>query len=179
VTGTMEPPHASLAEMPDDEIIRRVAEAGADILLVGFGHPKQDLWIAANRHRLPVSVAIGVGGSFDLIAGRLRRAPRWARGSGLEWLYRLAQEPRRLGLRYATCAVWLLGVLVPLAAWQRLAGGDHPPPRPRAVTGSAPSPSAVRHSREHRGEPGARVSGSRVEEVQAAAPPAPQRAASG
>jgi exopolysaccharide biosynthesis WecB/TagA/CpsF family protein len=123
VTGTMEPPHASLAEMPDDEIIRRVAEAGADILLVGFGHPKQDLWIAANRHRLPVSVAIGVGGSFDLIAGRLRRAPRWARGSGLEWLYRLAQEPRRLGLRYATCAVWLLGVLVPLAAWQRLAGG--------------------------------------------------------
>jgi N-acetylglucosaminyldiphosphoundecaprenol N-acetyl-beta-D-mannosaminyltransferase len=123
VTGTMEPPHATLDEMPDDEIIRRVAEAGADILLVGFGHPKQDLWIAANRHRLPVSVAIGVGGSFDLIAGRLRRAPRWARGSGLEWLYRLAQEPRRLGLRYATCAAWLVGVLVPLAAWQRIAGG--------------------------------------------------------
>lgn len=128
VTGTMEPPRASLDEMPDDEIIRRVAEAGTDILLVGFGHPKQDLWIAANRHRLPASVAIGVGGSFDLIAGRLRRAPRWARGSGLEWLYRLAQEPRRLGLRYATCAIWLLGVLVPLAAWQRLAGGGPPAP---------------------------------------------------
>jgi exopolysaccharide biosynthesis WecB/TagA/CpsF family protein len=128
VTGTMEPPHATLDEMPDDEIIRRVAEAGADILLVGFGHPKQDLWIAANRHRLPVSVAIGVGGSFDLIAGRLRRAPRWARGSGLEWLYRLAQEPRRLGLRYATCAAWLVGVLVPLAAWQRIAGGAPPIP---------------------------------------------------
>ncbi len=128
VTGTMEPPHATLDEMPDDEIIRRVAEAGADILLVGFGHPKQDLWIAANRHRLPVSVAIGVGGSFDLIAGRLRRAPAWARRSGLEWLYRLAQEPRRLGLRYATCAAWLLGVLVPLAAWQRIAGGAPPAP---------------------------------------------------
>ncbi len=122
VTGTLEPPQASLDQMPDDEIISRIAEAGADILLVGFGHPKQDLWIAANRHRLPVSVAIGVGGTFDLMAGRLRRAPAWARRSGLEWFYRFAQEPRRLGMRYATCAVWLLGVLMPLAAWQRVAG---------------------------------------------------------
>jgi N-acetylglucosaminyldiphosphoundecaprenol N-acetyl-beta-D-mannosaminyltransferase len=126
VTGTMEPPYATLDEMPDDEIVSRITAAGVDILLVGFGHPKQDLWIAANRHRLPVSVAIGVGGTFDLIAGRLQRAPAWARRSGLEWLYRLVQEPRRLGLRYATCAVWLLGVLVPLAAWQRIAVGVPP-----------------------------------------------------
>ena len=122
VTGTLEPPQASLDQLPDEEIILRIQEAGADILLVGFGHPKQDLWIAANRQRLPVSVSIGVGGSFDLIAGRLCRAPDWACHSGLEWLFRLAQEPRRLALRYAMCAAWLLGVLVPLAAWQRVTG---------------------------------------------------------
>jgi N-acetylglucosaminyldiphosphoundecaprenol N-acetyl-beta-D-mannosaminyltransferase len=127
VSGTLEPPLASLSEMPDDEIVARIREAGADILLVGFGHPKQDLWIAANRHRLPVSVAIGVGGSFDLIAGRLNRAPAWARRSGLEWLYRLVQEPRRLAVRYATCAAWLVVVLVPLAAWRRLSGGTAAP----------------------------------------------------
>jgi exopolysaccharide biosynthesis WecB/TagA/CpsF family protein len=125
ITGTHEPPPAAVDEMADDEILSRVGEAGADILLVAFGHPKQDLWIARNLDRLPVSVAIGVGGTFDLIAGRLHRAPAWARRSGLEWLFRLAQEPRRLGLRYAACAVWLLGVLVPATAWQRLVGAPN------------------------------------------------------
>jgi 1,2-diacylglycerol 3-beta-glucosyltransferase len=122
VTGTYEPPLLPLERLADDGIVDRIREAGADILLVAFGHPKQDLWIAANRDRLPVSVAIGVGGTFDLLAGRLNRAPGWARRIGLEWLYRLIQEPRRLGLRYAACAAWLVGVLVPMAAWQRLVG---------------------------------------------------------
>ena len=130
--------------MPDDEIVARIREAGADILLVGFGHPKQDLWIAANRHRLPVSVAIGVGGSFDLIAGRLRPGARdGPAAGGLEWLYRLLQEPRRLASRYATCALWLVGV--PDAA-----GGVAAPHRrdtraglrPRAVTRSEPETGA-------------------------------------
>ncbi len=124
VCGIHEPPFASVAEMDDAALLSRVEEAAADILLVGFGHPKQDLWIAAHRDMLPVSVAIGVGGTFDLLAGRLRRAPRWARRSGLEWCFRLAQEPRRLALRYAACATWLIGVLVPMAAWQRIAGAN-------------------------------------------------------
>ena len=123
VSGTYEPPLAPLEGLRDDDIVARIRDAGADILLVAFGHPKQDLWIAAHRARLPVSVAIGVGGTFDLIAGRFSRAPEWVRRSGLEWLYRLVQEPRRLALRYATCAIWLVGVLVPLAAWQRVIGG--------------------------------------------------------
>jgi len=122
VTGAHEPAVAPLEEMADDEILTRIGKAGADILLVAFGHPKQDLWIARNRDRLPVSVAIGVGGTFDLIAGRFRRAPGWARRSGLEWLFRLLQDPRRLALRYAACAAWLLGVLVPVAAWRRIRG---------------------------------------------------------
>ena len=122
VTGTFEPPILPLEGLADDVIIEQIREAGVDILLVAFGHPKQDLWIAANRDRLPVSVAIGVGGTFDILAGRLHRAPGWARQMGLEWVYRLIQEPRRLGLRYAACAAWLVGVLVPMAAWQRLVG---------------------------------------------------------
>ena len=140
VTGAHEPPIAPLEDMADDEIIARIQEAGADILLVGLGHPKQDLWIARNRDRLPVSVAIGVGGTFDLIAGRFRRAPRWARRSGLEWVFRLLQEPRRLGLRYAACAAWLLGVLVPVAAWQRLVGV------PTMVAGDGLEPLGVERS---------------------------------
>jgi exopolysaccharide biosynthesis WecB/TagA/CpsF family protein len=130
IAGIHEPPLTPLDAMDDGAILERIRAAGADILLVGFGHPKQDLWIARNRDRLPVGVAIGVGGTFDLIAGRLRRAPAWARGRGLEWVFRLAQEPRRLALRYAACAAWLLGVLMPLAAWQRVMGASvlvHPP----------------------------------------------------
>jgi exopolysaccharide biosynthesis WecB/TagA/CpsF family protein len=122
ISGTLEPPILPLGRMADDDIVARIRDAGADILLVAFGHPKQDLWIAANRDRLPVSVAIGVGGTFDILAGRHRRAPGWTRQVGLEWLYRLIQEPRRLGLRYAACAAWLVGVLAPMAAWRRLAG---------------------------------------------------------
>ena len=137
ITGIHEPAAAPLEEMDDHDIVARIEEAGADILLVGLGHPKQDLWIARNRHRLPVSVAIGVGGTFDLLAGRLRRAPRWARRSGLEWVFRLLQEPRRLGLRYAACAAWLVGVFVPLTAWQRLAG------MPRPISTDSPEPLTV------------------------------------
>ena len=122
ITGTFEPPFAPLERMPNDEIIGRIREAGADILLVSLSHPKAELWIAANRDRLPVSVAVNVGCTFDIIAGRFRRAPGWARRFGIEWLYRLAHEPRRLLPRYAECAVWLVAVLVPIAAWRRLVG---------------------------------------------------------
>jgi N-acetylglucosaminyldiphosphoundecaprenol N-acetyl-beta-D-mannosaminyltransferase len=94
-------------------------ESGADILLVAFGHPKQDKWIARNRHRLPVSVAVGVGCTFDLIAGRRTRAPRWMRRTGLEWLFRLVHEPGRLGLRYFLDGWCLLTVFLPMTVRQR------------------------------------------------------------
>lgn len=122
ITGTYEPPNTSLEAVDSEAIISRISEAGADILLVGLGHPKQDLWIAANRDRLPVAVAIGIGGSFDIIAGRFRRAPAWAQRFGLEWLCRLVQEPRRLFARYATCAIWFFGIFVPIVLWHRLSG---------------------------------------------------------
>lgn len=108
VAGVFEPPRGPLETMDSDAILRAVTESGAAMLLVAFGHPKQDLWIARHRDRLPVSVAIGVGCYFDVVAGRAGRAPAWMQGAGLEWLYRLANEPGRLAGRYLSDARWLL-----------------------------------------------------------------------
>jgi len=77
------------------EICRRILEARPDVLLVAFGSPKQDLWIARTSERLNVPVSIGVGGSLDYIAGVVRRAPKWMRNLGLEWFYRLMNQPER------------------------------------------------------------------------------------
>jgi exopolysaccharide biosynthesis WecB/TagA/CpsF family protein len=108
VAGWYEPPRVALEDLPSAEIVKLIRDSGAAIVLVGFGHPKQERWIAQNRAGLGSSVAIGVGGCFDFITARRRRAPRWVQDSGLEWLYRLYQEPRRLSGRYAKDAAWLL-----------------------------------------------------------------------
>ncbi len=79
----------------DDEAVRRIQAAEADIVLVAYGAPKQDKWIDRNLKRTGASVAIGVGGSFDFVVGTQRRAPRWIQRLNLEWLYRLVREPRR------------------------------------------------------------------------------------
>ena len=108
IAGWYEPPRAALEDLPSAEIVKLIRDSGAAIVLVGLGHPKQERWIAQNRAELGSSVAIGVGGCFDFITDRRRRAPRWVQKSGLEWLYRLSQEPRRLSGRYAKDAAWLL-----------------------------------------------------------------------
>lgn len=79
----------------EDDIIRRVKEAGTDILLVAYGAPAQDLWLSRNLGRTGARVGIGVGGAFDYIAGIVPRAPRWMRRVGLEWLHRLVHQPWR------------------------------------------------------------------------------------
>jgi N-acetylglucosaminyldiphosphoundecaprenol N-acetyl-beta-D-mannosaminyltransferase len=79
----------------EDEICQRIAEASPQILFVAYGAPQQDLWIARNLPRLKVPIAMGVGGSFDFIAGITIRAPRWIQEIGLEWLHRLIREPYR------------------------------------------------------------------------------------
>lgn len=80
----------------DEPSIRElVAGAHPDVLLVAYGHPAQDLWIARNQPLLRVPVAIGVGGAFDYLAGVVPRAPAWMRRLGLEWLYRLVRQPHR------------------------------------------------------------------------------------
>jgi exopolysaccharide biosynthesis WecB/TagA/CpsF family protein len=121
VAGFYEPPRAAVEDLPNAEMVRLVRESGAEIVLVGLGHPKQERWIAQNRAQLGASVAIGVGGCFDFISTRRRRAPGWLQDAGLEWLYRLAQEPRRLFTRYARDAAWLVVLAVRVVRSRRQA----------------------------------------------------------
>jgi N-acetylglucosaminyldiphosphoundecaprenol N-acetyl-beta-D-mannosaminyltransferase len=79
----------------EEEICGRINAIRPDVLLVAYGAPRQDLWISRNLGKLNVSVAIGIGGTFDFITGKAVRAPGWMRGIGLEWLHRLLLEPRR------------------------------------------------------------------------------------
>lgn len=81
-------------------VIDAINASGASILLVAFGAPRQDLWIAQHRQRLAPPLAMGVGGLFDFYSGRIRRAPLWMREIGMEWVFRLRQEPGRMWRRY-------------------------------------------------------------------------------
>ena len=83
------------------EIVDRINAAKPDVLFVALGNPKQELWMGRNRAKLEVGVMIGVGGTFNFIAGKVKRAPKWMQRCGLEWIYRILQEPRRLWRRYA------------------------------------------------------------------------------
>jgi N-acetylglucosaminyldiphosphoundecaprenol N-acetyl-beta-D-mannosaminyltransferase len=94
----------------DEESLSRIRESQADLLLVAYGHPRQELWIDRNRDRLAVPVALGVGGAFDFLAGRRRRAPLVVRRAHLEWLWRLALEPWR-ARRMAVLPLYALAVL--------------------------------------------------------------------
>ena len=120
IAGVLEPPRADVGDMPNAALVDEINGSGADVLLVAFGHPKQERWIDLNRADLTTSVAIGVGCSFDLLAGRQRRAPDWMHQLGLEWSFRLAQEPGRLLDRYLLDARWLLGTALPLVIAERI-----------------------------------------------------------
>jgi len=101
--GTYAPPFGFEKDPAENErAIAAVRAAGPDILFVALGAPKQEIWMYENRERLGVPVLVGVGAAFDLVAGMVRRAPKWMRKAGLEWLHRALLEPRRLGRRYAT-----------------------------------------------------------------------------
>lgn len=83
-----------------DEVVQRVKDARPDLVLVALGAPKQEIWSHTHFDTLKPAVMIGVGASLDFVAGIQKRAPRWMSSAGLEWMYRLAQEPRRLAGRY-------------------------------------------------------------------------------
>lgn len=89
--------HGYLSEGLAEEVINDIIEWSPDILLVGMGVPLQEKWLATYRAQLSGTVGIGVGGTFDILAGVKDRAPLWVQQIGLEWLYRLRQEPKRLG----------------------------------------------------------------------------------
>ena len=99
--GYYSPPFNKLLEMDHEEIRKRIIQSQPDILFVAFGCPKQEKWINMHYRSLDVPVSVGVGGTIDFLAGKLARAPLWMQKTGTEWIFRLAQEPRRLFSRYA------------------------------------------------------------------------------
>jgi N-acetylglucosaminyldiphosphoundecaprenol N-acetyl-beta-D-mannosaminyltransferase len=100
VAGGFSPPFRELTPDEDAECVHRINAAHPDIVWVGLGTPKQERWMAEHRATLDAAVLIGVGAAFDFHAGLKRQAPRWMQRSGLEWLFRLLAEPRRLWRRY-------------------------------------------------------------------------------
>jgi N-acetylglucosaminyldiphosphoundecaprenol N-acetyl-beta-D-mannosaminyltransferase len=100
LAGLYSPPFGPLSAEEDERIVAMIRDAAPDLLFVALGAPRQDLWIHQHLHRLNVPVAMGVGCVFDLLAGVVNRAPSWMQAAGLEWAYRLGQEPRRLWRRY-------------------------------------------------------------------------------
>jgi N-acetylglucosaminyldiphosphoundecaprenol N-acetyl-beta-D-mannosaminyltransferase len=101
VGGMLSPPFRDLTAQEDTEVLRQIHDSRAEVVFVALGCPKQEKWMAAHRGRLN-AVMVGVGAAFAYHAGVVRRAPFWMQRSGLEWLYRLLQEPRRLWKRYVT-----------------------------------------------------------------------------
>lgn len=106
---------------PDPALVAAIMATRPHVVWVGFGSPKQDRWMAAHRAALP-ALMIGVGAAFDLLTGRKKQAPVWIQRSGLEWLYRLAQEPRRLWRRYVVYNARFVGLLLRRGEWRRVPG---------------------------------------------------------
>jgi N-acetylglucosaminyldiphosphoundecaprenol N-acetyl-beta-D-mannosaminyltransferase len=109
VAGQFAPPFRALTEDEERQVKRLIEQAAPDVLWVGLSTPKQEKWMYDHRKQLDVPVMLGVGAAFDMNSGRLRRAPGWMRENGLEWLFRLLLEPRRLWKRYL--------VTIPKSMW--------------------------------------------------------------
>lgn len=112
IIGHYAPPFRPAHVQEDDCVIDKINETNPDILWVGLGSPKQDYWMHEHRDRLNVPVIIGVGAAFDFIAGVKRQAPRWMMKLGLEWLFRLWCEPKRLWRRYLIGNMKFIGYLL-------------------------------------------------------------------
>jgi len=102
IVGGYAPPFRPLSEEELDAVVAEINHARPDVVWVGIGVPKQEKWMAALRDRLDAPVLVGVGAAFDFHAGLVPQAPAWMQSAGLEWLFRLSKEPRRLWRRYLT-----------------------------------------------------------------------------
>jgi N-acetylglucosaminyldiphosphoundecaprenol N-acetyl-beta-D-mannosaminyltransferase len=100
IVGGYSPPHRSLTAAEETSVIEEIDKSGADVVWVGIGVPKQEKWMASMRDRLQAPILIGVGAAFDFHSGLVPQAPAVLQDAGLEWAYRLVQEPRRLWRRY-------------------------------------------------------------------------------
>lgn len=99
-------------EEDEPEIVKNMAESGADMMFVAFSSPKKEYWINKYINQLNIPFVMGVGGSFDVVAGVTERAPKWVQIRGFEWLYRLVQEPRRMWRRYVIGNAQFIGYTV-------------------------------------------------------------------
>ncbi len=117
LAGLLAPPFHALTTADNDSIINTINDSGAQLLMVGLGCPKQEIWMASHRGRLH-AVMLGVGAAFDYHAGTLKRAPPFWQQHGLEWLYRLAMEPSRLLKRYLVSNTLFL-LSLPSELWRR------------------------------------------------------------
>lgn len=102
IVGGYSPPFRPLSEEEVDAVVAEINHARPDVVWVGIGVPKQEKWMASLRDRIDAPVLVGVGAAFDFHAGLIPQAPSWMQSAGLEWLYRLSKEPRRLWKRYLT-----------------------------------------------------------------------------
>lgn len=112
IVGLHSPPFRPLSPEEDEAVVREINQAGPDVLWVGLGAPKQERWLHEHRDRLSVPVAVGAGASFKFLGGATKRAPAWIRNSGLEWSWRLAQEPTRVWRRVFIDAPQFIGLVV-------------------------------------------------------------------
>jgi N-acetylglucosaminyldiphosphoundecaprenol N-acetyl-beta-D-mannosaminyltransferase len=101
IAGGFSPPFRELSERERREVVAAIDASGAQVVWVGTGQPKQELWMLQMRPRLAAPLLVGVGAAFDFHAGLVSQAPAWMQRGGLEWVYRLSREPRRLWRRYA------------------------------------------------------------------------------
>ncbi len=100
ISGVFSPPFLQLSNDEDNQIVEEINNNAPDVIWVGLGSPKQDLWMYEHRQRINAPIMIGVGAAFDFLAGTKSQAPRWIRDNGWEWLFRLVTEPKRLWRRY-------------------------------------------------------------------------------
>ncbi|MGB7537217.1 MAG: WecB/TagA/CpsF family glycosyltransferase [Anaerolineales bacterium] len=119
IAGTYSPPFRPLTEAEDRAVIERINASKADIVWMGISSPRQDAWMAEHAGKTNAPVMIGVGAAFDFLSGRKRQAPRWIQRAGMEWLFRLASEPRRLWRRYAQYPLFVALVLLQAAGITR------------------------------------------------------------
>ena len=108
IVGGHSPPFRPLTAAEEDAVVAQIEDARPDVVWVGIGVPKQEKWMARMRDRVEAPVMCGVGAAFDFHAGRISQAPRWMQERGLEWTYRIAQEPRRLLPRYLFYNPWFM-----------------------------------------------------------------------
>ncbi len=114
--------HGYFGEQEEKRILGEIRGCRPGLLLVAMGVPRQEKWIYKHKEKLPPCVVIGVGGSFDVLAGKTSRAPFWMQRVGLEWFYRILKEPRRL-LRARALPAFMLGVLLQAAGYRRFPAG--------------------------------------------------------